>query len=281
MHRARSKFAGGDQNYLRDEQYADGSRLAARADVHVKYRTAPVSWFDWVVPRLGLSAGMRVLEAGCGTGWLWSESTVSIPVGVHLTLSDLSPGMVAEALQRVTSGGRFAAVEGYPADLQALPFADDTFDVVVANHMLYHLPDPAAGVGELARVANPAGRVIVATNGRRHMREMWQIRGEVFGVEPVDHTIDVFGVESGFPLLRDHFGQVTWRGYDDVLRITDPADVVNYICSTPPGEDATAEQLAALDDAIAQRFAAGNGLFAVTKDTGCFVCTEPLERALR
>jgi len=66
---------------------------------------------------------------------------------------------------------------------------------VIANHMLYHLPDPSRGVGELARVTAPSGQVVVATNGRGHMRELWEIRSEVFGIERVDHTIDVFGVD--------------------------------------------------------------------------------------
>jgi SAM-dependent methyltransferase len=216
-----------------------------------------------------------VLEAGCGAGWLWEQSVAEVPSRVSLTLSDLSTGMVEQAVDRVVGTGRFERVEGQQADLQSLPFADRSFDRVVANHMLYHLPDPAAGVGELARLVRSDGRVIVATNGRRHMRELSIIRGDVFDIERIDSTIEVFGTDVGFAILRDHFDDVRWFAFRDELRCTDPADVIAYVCSTPPGEDATAAQLERLTAAIAAAFQRGGGTMTITKDTGCFVCHRP------
>lgn len=271
----RSKFAGGDQRYLRDEQYADSSRVARRAALHARYSTAAEPWFDRVAAQVGLGEGHLVLDVGCGPGWLWEETSVPIPTGIRLALADLSAGMVDEAVARACRTGRFAVVHGQPADLQALPFADRRFDRVIANHMLYHLPDPAAGVAEIARVLDETGLAVVATNGRRHMQELWSIRGEVFGIEPTDRTIAVFGVETGFPILRDHFGQVHWFRYADELRCTDPADVVAYVCSTPPAEDATPGQRRALEGAIHARFEHGGGVMTITKDVGCFVCSSP------
>ena len=194
-----------------------------------------------------------MLEAGCGAGWLWEQATAQVPAGVALTLTDLSIGMVDQAVARVESTGRFQTVVGRPADLQSLPFADRSFDRVVANHMLYHLPDPSRGVGELARLVRTDGRVLVATNGRRHMRELSAIRGDVFDIERVDHTIEVFGTDVGFAILRDYFEDVRWFAFPDELRCTDPADVIAYVCSTPPGEDATAAQLERLTAAITAR----------------------------
>lgn len=276
----RSKFAGGDQAYLRDHQYADDSRLARRADLHAKYGTSATPWFDWVAQHIDLFTNARVLEAGCGAGWLWQHTTTAVPAGVALTLTDLSPGMVEQAVQRAVATQRFATVEGHPADLQAMPFAPSSFDRVVANHMLYHLPDPRAGVRELARLVAPDGRVVVATNGRAHMRELWAIRGRVFGLDPVDSTIDVFGTDVGFAHLRNHFGDVGWFAFHDRLVCTDPADVMAYICSTPPGEDATDEQLARLDAEVTRCFSIGGGTMTITKDTGCFVCTRPIESVI-
>src|SRR4029079_2911243 len=85
----KDKFAGGDQDYLRDEQYRDSSRLAARAALHTKHSTSRVGWYDWVVPKVGLTEGVSVLESGCGGGWVWTESSTPIPAGVSLTLTDL------------------------------------------------------------------------------------------------------------------------------------------------------------------------------------------------
>jgi hypothetical protein len=53
--------AGGGQAYLRDVQYADSSRLAARARLHVKYGTAPVAWFPWLATQVDWPGSARVL----------------------------------------------------------------------------------------------------------------------------------------------------------------------------------------------------------------------------
>ena len=110
MTSARSRFAGGDQRYLREEQYADASNLSARALLHQRYSTSATPWFDWVQQRIELPADARVLDVGCGPGWLWDSGPV--PAGVELTVCDLSPGMVDEAVARATAGGRFALGRG-------------------------------------------------------------------------------------------------------------------------------------------------------------------------
>lgn len=58
------------------------------------------------------------------------------------------------------------------ADAQALPFADATFDAVIANHMLYHIPDLPRALAEIRRVLKPAGRFYASTIGREHMHEL-------------------------------------------------------------------------------------------------------------
>ncbi|MET0577255.1 MAG: class I SAM-dependent methyltransferase [Ilumatobacteraceae bacterium] len=269
---ARSKFAGGDQEYLRTEQYADPSRLARRAGLHARYSTAETGWFPWLAAHVGLAEGSAVLEVGCGAGWMWADPDVTVPPGVELTLTDLSTGMVDEATTRVRATVRFGQVHGRVADAMALPFDDRSFDRVVAAHMLYHAPDPAQAVAELGRVVRADGNVIAATNGRRHMAQLREIEAAVFGPAVLDDTVEAFGVETGFPILRDHFREVRWLAFDDELRCTDPADVLSYVRSMPPGEHASETQVDELRAAIDQRFAVGGGTFVVTKDTGCFIC---------
>jgi len=267
---ARSRFAGGDPGYLRDDQYRDSSRLAARARLHERYSTATMPWFDWVRERLALERGDRVLDVGCGAGWLWEPCSVPVPPEVDLTLVDLSPGMVKEATERATSSSAFASVSGRPAEAQALPLSDASFDRVVANHMLYHLPEPDHGVAELARVVQPGGRVVVATNGTRHLAQLHDAESEVIGAPWSDATLAVFGADVGFGILRRHFRDVHWWQYDDELRCTDVDDVVAYICSSPPGEDATPDQRRELRRAVERRMV--DGVLKVSKDVGLFVC---------
>jgi 2-polyprenyl-3-methyl-5-hydroxy-6-metoxy-1,4-benzoquinol methylase len=128
----RSRFAGGDQAYLLDEQYRDGSRLAARTDLHLRYSTATVPWFPWVQQQAAIPSGSRVLDVGCGQARLWDGMSID---GLQLVLVDLSHGMVGAARARVGADASAAA-----ADIQHLPFPSGGFDTVVANHMLYHAP---------------------------------------------------------------------------------------------------------------------------------------------
>ena len=138
-----------DPEYLRDEQYRDSSNLAARANLHGKYGRG--DWFAWVAAQPAWPVEGQVLELGCGAGWFWSNATLQVPAELSLTLTDLSPGMVEETVQRVRGLSRWAAVEGKAVDASALPFASASFDVVQALHMLYHLPDPATGVDDRRR----------------------------------------------------------------------------------------------------------------------------------
>lgn len=266
----RSRFAGGDQRYLRDEQYADASNLSARASLHQRFTTAATPWFDWVRARIDLRAGARVVDVGCGPGWLWQPCSVPVPPGVELTLCDLSPGMVDEAVARATAGEAFASVQGRVVDAQSLPMEPGSFDRVIANHMLYHLPDPRLGVAELARVVRPGGHALVATNGSRHLHELHEVQAEVLDVPYEDATLTVFGTEVAFGLLRERFSDVRWEAYADSLHCTDVDDVLAYVCSCPPGEDATPDQRAALRAALASRMV--DGVLTITKDVGAFRC---------
>src|SRR5262245_65687820 len=136
----REAFAGGDQAYLRDVQYRDSTRLAARARLHVKYGTARTAWFPWVATQIDWPPRATVLEVGCGAGWLWAEASVHLPSGMNLTLTDLSRGMVSEALGRVGGLGRYRRVEGRIADGHALPFAGGSFGRAGPHPRLYPLP---------------------------------------------------------------------------------------------------------------------------------------------
>ncbi|MEZ5166025.1 MAG: class I SAM-dependent methyltransferase [Acidimicrobiales bacterium] len=141
----RSAFAGGDQTYLRDVQYGDPTKLDVRTALHRRFSTATTAFPDFAAGLIGWSETAAVIECGTGAGRFW-ENTVT-PRAASLMLTDLSPGMVRAAVALATAEG-FAAVAGRECDVQSLPFDDGTFDVAVANHMLYHVPDPDRAVAE-------------------------------------------------------------------------------------------------------------------------------------
>ena len=269
------RVVGSAQAYLRDVQYRDSSRLAARARLHVKWGTAPVAWFPWLATQVDWPAEAEVLEVGCGAGWMWAEAAARLPSDLDLTLTDLSSGMVREAIDRVGSLGRYRRTVGRVADAQELPFRSASFDVVMANYVLHHVPDTRRAVGEMARVLRPEGTLVVACVGDGHLAELQQIRREVFGESLADALASSFGASAGAEELPGSFGTVDWRPYRDRLDCSDPDDVIEYLASTPPVEDASETQQARVVDAVRARFAAGGGRLRVSKDTGLFLCRQP------
>lgn len=254
------------------EQYSDSQKLAARARLHQESTVAGTPWFPWVAERLGLSGGEAVLDIGCGPGWFWAASAEVVPHDIALTLADQSAGMVEEALGRCRAAG-FAKAEGRQADAMALPFADQSFDVVVAMHMFYHLSDQPAAMAEMHRVLKPGGRLVVTTNGRENLTGLYALTA-AFGSGAVDPAAEAFGFERAEALMRAQFGAVLIEEHPAVLRVTEPETVFLALTSYPPGDRASAEQLAAFQAAIDAAFAAGGGVLEVRKQAGVFVATK-------
>lgn len=262
------RAADGDQP--RDQQYRDSSKLAARAGLHAKYGRG--DWFPWVAAQHDWPAQADVLDVGCGAGWFWAGAAAQLPMGFRLELADLSSGMVAEAVARTRAVGRYASVAGRVADAAALPFADATFDVVLACHMLHHLPLPGRGIAEIRRVLRLDGVALITANGRANLRELFALAQSSLGGTGDDPTAATFGIEVATPVLAAAFDCVELRTYPDVLRCTDPDDVYAYLTSFPPGDTASTAQLSALRSGLAAAFARGGGELRITKDIGLFRC---------
>ncbi|WP_404405474.1 class I SAM-dependent methyltransferase [Pelagibacterium halotolerans] len=252
-----------------DKQYGDSRKLAARARLHTEYLIAETPWFAWVARQLPLHPGDRVLDIGCGPGWFWAGAAEDVPEGMALTLADVSPGMVSEAVERCTAL-QLGTIEGRQADATALPFDDGTFDAVIAMHMLYHLPDPAVGIAEMFRVLKPGGTLAVTTNSAGDMREMYALAA-VFGSAPANPAGVAFGFEDAERLMRAQFGNVALARHPAHMRVTDPEDVFLALTSYPPGETASAAELDAFRAAIEDAFEKGDGVLDVSKETGLFL----------
>jgi SAM-dependent methyltransferase len=192
-----------------------------------------------------------------------------VPENLDLTLADQSPGMVQEAVARCEVLP-FGSVTGRETDAAALPFEDNAFDAIIAMHMLYHLPDPAAGIAEMFRVLKPGGFLAVTTNGMGNMRGIYELTA-VFGSEPFDPSAAVFGYDKAEELMRARFGNAAFSQHPAGMRITDPEDVFLALTSYPPGDGAGEAELDAFRAAIAAAFERGNGVLEVEKETGLFI----------
>lgn len=101
----------------------------------------------------------RALEIGAGTGY-FSLNLLQAGVVREATCTDISPGMIATLVENAKQLG--LRVRTARADAESLPFADESFDLVLGHAVLHHLPDPTRAFAEFHRVLRPDGRIAFA-----------------------------------------------------------------------------------------------------------------------
>ena len=215
-------------------QSRTSANLSARKDLHARFSTSKYDWHLWAYDHLTLSKGERVLELGCGPAWMWQRNMSRIPASLRLLLSDSSPGMVEDARQNLwdakTEAG-FAVI-----DAQALPLDAESFDLVIANHMLYHVADIRTALREIRRVLKVGGRLIASTIGKDHMKALRDLTLKFdpsFGSS--NQLAERFGLETGLDQLMTAFEEVTAHRHEDTLVVTEAQPVVDYVVSTRRG----------------------------------------------
>lgn len=144
----------------------------------------------------------RVLDLGCGTGKLTAHVLESLPCA-RITAVDLSPAMVDTARERL--GGR---VRLFCADAERLPFAEGSFDAVLMNDVLHHLPNAGRAAFEAWRVLDHEGMLVLG--------DVWApgpVRLVLNAVWPRMSAGDVCARSEGElrDLLGRWFSEVGWR----------------------------------------------------------------------
>jgi ubiquinone/menaquinone biosynthesis C-methylase UbiE len=260
-----------DPEYLRKNQYANGGNLDARIALHALFSTNPYGWFRWMLDQINIPENGRVLELGCGTGGFWRQNLDRVPNSWQILLSDFSAGMLADARQNLETSlpnARFEVI-----DAQSIPYDDHCFDCVLANHMLYHIPDRTKALGEIMRVLASGGCLIATTIGENHLAEL-PLLLEKFdpGLAGKQMQWEItFSLENGAAELHKFFRQVELRRYEDGLRVTKPEPLVDYLLSS---------SRIGIDDAkkadfvgfVAEEISRNGGALSITKDSGMFIC---------
>jgi SAM-dependent methyltransferase len=266
---------GTDADYLRAKQYKDATNLNARIALHARFARSDEPWYPWLAGRVDWPQDGDVLEVGCGPGLLWVSIAPLLP-HLRLTLTDLSEGMLDAARNAVDPLHSIELVETRTCDAQDLPFQDGSFDVVVANHMLYHVPEPTRAAIEFARVLRPGGVLLAATNGPNHLDVVRDISRQVFGWSTADFVDRRFGRSNGGAILETAFGEVAWQSHPEQLVCDDPDAVIAYLRSSSAAQEAEVTRHDALTEAVRARFADAGGVVTMSMDAGCFVARHPL-----
>lgn len=247
-----------------EKQYASAANLSTRLSIHSKYSVNKQGFGNWIMSHYRIEKGMRVLELGCGTGEMWRGHEDLIQKCGELILSDFSPGM----LETVK-----AAVRGYPnvqhlvIDIQDIPFVDNSFDIVIANMMLYHVPDLAKGLAEVRRVLKDGGTFYCATYGEHGIIEYLSGLLADYGVQ--DNIKKNFTLQDGGVHLRQFFTHVQKLEYPDGLAVTDLEDMADYIYSLASMTALSGVPRKEILDILRKNTV--NGVLYVPKEYGMFI----------
>lgn len=220
----------GMEKSLKD-QYRNATNISARIRLHREYSVNQQGWFPWVYEQCKITEGMQILELGCGDGALWTENRAHFPQNADILLSDISEGMLRDARRNIGSeDNRFSF---QVLDCHQLPFPDGSFDLVIANHLLFYCEDLRKCLAEIRRVLKSGGKLICSTYGSSHMKEITEL---VQAFDPrivlaAENLYDRFGLENGQQLLAPYFQKISLLRYEDEILIDHAEPLIEYILS--------------------------------------------------
>ena len=258
-------ITGADQSLK--TQYLNSTNVAARIRLHSEYSVNQEGWFPWLYRMSEIQDGMNILEIGCGNGALWLENMNHIPPHVHIILSDISDGMLRDAKNSINDE-RFSFS---CFNAEKIPFEDESFDVVYANHMLFYCENIDLVVKECRRVLKKGGKLICSTYSKRHMKEITELVQE-FDKDIVlssDVLYERFGLDNGNNILNRYFDSVECIRYEDSIEISDSEPLINYIVSCHGNQNRILiDHYREFRDFVADKVKNG---FHITKDAGIFM----------
>ncbi len=211
--------------------FANDENLLIRQDIHDKYTVPKLDYVGWALSCVRWRGDERLLDVGCGPGRWQTVLHEQLPDVAYYSL-DLHPGMVSAHPHRKTLG---------IGDIQHLPYPDQSFDVIMANHMLFHVPDIPQAIQECRRVLKPDGLMLTATNSVNNMPEFQVLfrRAITLLAPPGTSHIQIplpsshlFTLESGTRYLSRHFFAVVRYDLPSALVFPDVDPVIAYLEST-------------------------------------------------
>ena len=218
------------------EQYENDKNLNLRSNLH-SYNINKVDWDVWCFNQIDFQKNNKILELGCGTGKLWSKNKNNINKDLNICVSDFSTSMLKIAkdnLKKVNHNFNFKEINA-----EKIPFEDNTFDIVIAQHMIYFVPDIEKAIKEIKRVLKSGGMFYVTANSCRSMIELNKL------IEKFDPISELnsngystrFELENGASILKKYFQKVDVEVLEGKIIVDDPEPVVSYKASTIQGSN--------------------------------------------
>ncbi|MEE0778836.1 MerR family transcriptional regulator [Massilimicrobiota sp. An142] len=251
------------------EQYRNATNIDIRMRLHDKYSINPISWFRWLFSYYCLHEDSCVLEIGCGNGQLWKENQELIQG--HIVLSDISQGMVDDAKKNLEN---ISDINYQCFDCLNIPYPDESFDIVIANHVFFYLKDLNQALKEIQRILKPGGYLYCSTYGSQHMKEITDLVKEYNPKIVLSNRqlYDVFGLDNGKDILLKYFTEVKQEKYEDHLEVDNMDDIANYILSCHGNQSEYISKDYMAFKKFLDRKLSSHSHFYITKDAGMFIC---------
>lgn len=251
-------------------QYKNASNISARINLHSLYSQNKQGWFPWIYEQCHIKPNMKILEIGCGDGTLWTSNLSLLPNHVTITLSDLSEGMLRDARRAIGTEDMRFTFQAF--DCKQISYESESFDLVIANHVLFYCEDIAQVCQEVRRVLKPDGLFLCSTYGSNHMVEISQL---VQGfndriVLSADKLYEKFGLENGMEILAPYFSVIECKTYEDSLLVPDSEPLISYILSCHGNQNQYL--IDHYNDFRSYVKKQTDNVFHITKDAGIFLC---------
>lgn len=245
------------------EQYKTDEKFNLRGNLH-SYNINKTDWTNWCFNQMKFPSNAKILELGCGTGDLWYSNSNNIKDDWNITLSDFSKGMLLSAKKKLEAIKHNFIFE--EIDAQDIPYKDESFDVIIARHMLYLVPDIEKALSEIKRVLIKGGLFYVTTNSNESMAELNEL------IEKFDSKLglnnngmcDRFDMENGHTLLKKYFNEINVDVLEGKIIVDSAEPVVSYKGSTIKGSSILIGQKKQEFTEYVKRYIRENGNISIT-----------------
>ncbi|WP_042277346.1 MerR family transcriptional regulator [[Clostridium] dakarense] len=215
------------------QQYIDSSNLNASVKLQERFSSNKHGWYNWTFQNLKLEDNYKVLEIGCGNGALWAKNIEYLNDNIDVTLTEICEDMLNDAKINLSKNSNTFNFQ--IADPNNIPFENDSFDVVIANHILFYMKDLDVVLSEINRVLKKGGHFYCSTIDSSHMKELEELMlGFNNNIKISEERLsNKFGLENGEEILKKYFSNIQRYLYEDKLIVNDSKGILEYIYSIP------------------------------------------------